>query len=471
MAAPRFIYNLRPATFNDTVVEALSPYGYLLAPNNATAPLRVLAGSVRTTRRRLLVDNGNFATIGKVNALFADDAAGLGQRVADIEGELRRSVRDGDVPPDLRAAFLELSNRVRRHVTGLMKDAGSLLDAQLGLDPTDMIGVEDITIATWLSLNLEHVYTGRPRRDSRRYNEAVARRAIAQIGRLPDRLARAYYPVASAASYNTAHDAGQVFAQAGIRHVAMGFGAYMADDNNTDYITIGRREVRFPSRLPTRYTRTAAVAKGFYDGYLAAAGSAPDAFHFLGLGAPIMIPIVTLCAEATPLLTFDATSPIKDATQGGTLYITKPAYLKVRTRKVAFRLASDPTRIWDCPCPFCSAFGTAHPFQYPIGHRWFRRQARGEVRTEDLRPDGALFDAYPLLSEPTPGGLRDDVDAARIGHNHWAIEQVMAALRRASRDKRIRTHVGKIVTAYTPQTTPPFATAVQIALQIARGGL
>lgn len=471
MSSPRFIYNLRPATFNDTVVDALSPHGYLLAPNNATAGLRALARSLRTTHRRFLVDNGNFSTIGQVSTLFAADAARLALRVSKIEEQLGRSIRNRDVPPDLCTDFLELSNRVRRHIATGSNGFESALDAQLELNPTHLIGVEDITVATWLSLNIEPAYTGRSRADYRRYNQAVVRRALDQINVLPDQLRATYYPVASALSYNTAYDAGKVFAEAGIGQVAMGFGAYMADNNSTDYVTIGRREIRFPSRLPNRYIRTAVVAKGFYDGYLSAGGGAPKGFHFLGLGAPIMIPIVTMCAEATDALTFDATSPIKDATQGGTLYITKPAYLKVRTRKVAFRLASDPALLWDCPCPFCLAFSTAHPFDYGIGHRWFGREKPSEVRTEDLRPDGALFDAYPLLSEPTSGPLRRDVDAARIGHNHWALEQVMASARRASRAGRLATHAERVSDAYAPQTTPPFAAAVKLGLRIATNDL
>jgi hypothetical protein len=280
-------------------------------------------------------------------------------------------------------------------------------------------------------------------------------------------LAAGYYAVASAMSYNTAHDAGRAFADAGIRCVAMGFGAYMADDNSTGYITIGRREISFPGRLPTRYTRTAAVTKGFFDGYRAQGRKAPKAFHFLGLGAPIMFPIVTLCAKATDALTFDAMSPIKDATQGGTLYVTKPAYLKVRTRKVAFRLASDPERTWDCPCPFCGAIRTAHPFDYALGNRWFRREAGRDVLVEDLRPGGALFDAYPLLSEPSPGPLRDDVDAARIGHNHWAVENVLRSLRRAASGGRLAAQVERVVDTYASQTTPPFAAAIGLGLRIA----
>ncbi len=47
----------------------------------------------------------------------------------------------------------------------------------------------------------------------------------------------------------------------------------------------------------------------------------------------------------------------------------------------------------------------------------------------------------------------------------------MTALRRASHSGRLLSHVDRVVAAYVPETTPPFATAVQYRLQIARVGL
>lgn len=109
---------------------------------------------------------------------------------------------------------------------------------QLGLDPTHLIGVEDITAACWLALDLERSYTGRRRSDWARMNRTTP--AVHRPPSTPPRLRDAYYPVASAESYNTAFDAGRVFAAHQLHHVSMGFGAYMADNNSTDYVDIGR---------------------------------------------------------------------------------------------------------------------------------------------------------------------------------------------------------------------------------------
>ena len=184
-----------------------------------------------------------------------------------------------------------------------------------------------------------------------------------------------------------------------------------------------------------------------------------------------MIPPVVLAARETSELSFDATSPIKDATTGGTLYVDRPALLKVRTRKVAHRLARDPAHVWDCPCPFCLDFCARHPFDYAVGHGWFSRTGAGRVVADDLRAGGALFDAYPLLSEPGGGLLRREINFARIGHNHWILERTMTSLERAARDDRLTTRVTNAITTYRRYTSPPFANALQAALDLADGRL
>ena len=235
-------------------------------------------------------------------------------------------------------------------------------------------------MASWLSLNIERAYTNTSRRNYRAINHKVANRAAMLLRDIPLALRHRYYPVASAVSFNTAVDAGREFAKAGIRNISMGFGAYMADNNFIDHIIVGRRRLDLGSNLPARYIRTVAVAKGFWQGY-EELGKPPIRFHFLGLGAPIMLPLIALNSHRTPELSFDATSPIKDATRGGTLYVEKPAPLKVRIRKVAYRIAKNEDAMWDCPCPFCVEFIKQHPFNYQLGRQWFLKNTPNEVVT------------------------------------------------------------------------------------------
>lgn len=414
----------------------------------------------------LLADNGNFTLIGQVRQRFAAEAGSLAQKVRAIEDPLGRSVRPGDVPAALRREFFDLTITVREAARQLAGSGEASLAEQLGLDPTHLIGVEDITAACWLALDIEQAYSGRRNRDYARMNRAVARKAARRLPRLAPALRDRYYPVASAVSYATSRDAGEAFAQQKIDRVSMGFGAFMADANFTDHAMVGRRRVDFPSRLPNRYTRTVLAARGFWDGYTQTAGKPPDGFHFLGLGAPIMLPLVILAARATPHLTFDATSPIKDALRDGVLYVTKPAYLKIRLREAARRLATQPATTWDCPCPFCQAFTKDFPFDYSKGHAWHAQNPTAKVKAADLKPAGALFDAYPLFSEPSPGARRDAVDKARVGHNHWALEQILHDAAEAETHGRIAQHVTHVVDQYTTRTTAPFANAIRFALQM-----
>lgn len=463
----RFIYNLSPDTFTEENLLGNNPFGYLLAPTNATPQLTGLASQVRTRDLPLMADNGNFSLIGAVAAQFRTPAARLRTRLREVEDGLGRSVRPGDLPEDLIQAYFDLSVAVRECARELAGAGETALAEQLRLDPTILIGVEDITAACWLALDLERGYTGRRRRDWARMNQSVARRAAERMPRLPATLRDAYYPVASAESWDTAVDAGRVFAEQGLPRISMGFGAYMADGNYTDHVRIGRRRLDLGGRLPNRYTRTVLAARGVHLGYREVAGRPPAALHHLGLGAPIMLPLVALAAAPETELTFDATSPIKDALRDGMLYVTTPSYLKIRIRKSAAWLAADPARRWDCPCPFCTGFSRRFPFDYAAGHAWHRAGPERDPTAADLRPTGGLYEAYPLFSEPSGGERRDAVDHARVGHNHWAVEQILASVRESVAAGSLSEHVRQVVANYVPTTSAPFAAAVQRALEFA----
>ena len=239
----------------------------------------------------------------------------------------------------------------------------------------------------------------------------------------------------------------------------------MADSNYGDYVRIGRRIYKLPLRVPNRYLRTILVTRGFWDGYEEVLDEPPRSFHFLGLGAPIMMAIVAATAVCPERITFDATSPIKDAVEG-MLYVAKPAYLKVRIRKVAYRLAGDKRRRWDCPCPFCQRFIKNHPFDYDAGSRWLLSTGAKKVTIKDLKPGGGLYDAYPLFSEPASSDeLRAEVNSTRIGHNHWALERLMASIQQVYRNsEKLHVRIRNIVKDYANHTTRQYSYVVKTSL-------
>lgn len=473
MSSHRFMVNMRRETVSEQFAQGLSPWGggYLL-PGNAAGSIRALTGELIARGEDVLADNGYFDDIMRIRTRFADEADLLYQQVQNRQAELGRSVWPGELGTGLRDEYRALAARARAEGQSVTRDREGTLTKQQLTRTTRFVGAEDITMAVWLALNIEPAYISLPAKDYRRLNESVARTAVRELARLSAAEVEGYYPVASAVDYNTAKDAGRVFADAGLERAAMGFGAYMADNHYSDSVMIGRKRIKLETSMPNRYLRTALVARGFWEGYQHVKGTGPRAFHFLGLGAPIMMGLVALSSWGTPLLTYDATSPIKDAAQG-TMYLSSPAPLKVRTRRLALQLASGSREAWQCPCPFCQSFIADHPFDYSTGHAWYAENPGQEPVAADLKPGGRLFDAYPLLSEPAGGPLRAEVTTARMSHNHWALVKITRGLNASSsQHERLDAHVHGLVERYERATNAPrFGAAVRLAYRLCTGDI
>jgi len=465
----RFVYNLKKDTSDAGFRERIRPSAYLLAPNNATRQLRAAAAALRHDGLDLYADNGNYEIIGKVMNKHIAASKTLFELLQKEQKRLGRTLRGPELPASLRAGYIALANASLADVSTSTRPYERIAAAQLLLNPNCVIGVEDPTMAVWIGLGIEPDYLKKPRSFYSGLNERVVAAALRAAALLPSEVQRHYYPVASAMSYDTAFDAGKAFAGAAIPRVSMGFGAFMSDDHYTDCLEIGGKMVKLGMNVPKRYVRTVAVSKAFWKGY-GDMGKCPDAFHFLGLGAPIIIPVVGLCAWKTSDLSFDATSPIKDAIQGF-LYTSQPAYMKARTYNIAFHLASGKFGSWDCPCPFCTEFVKKHPFAYRLGRTWFAKQTRSSVVTPDLRPSGGLYKAYPLLSEPSGGVLRGEVNYARIGHNHWVIGGIFADMQKnATSLSRFTKYVRKVVDDYMKATNSKmYANAMNFVYSLAVG--
>lgn len=431
-----FVVNLRTSTASREFRSKLRPPGYLVAPAYLTAELRRRAAGFGRRGSIIVADNGLF-----------DD-------IVRLASQLEHDPNHARLPQ--RAAALAATVDPRQH-----------LDDELAVEPTALVGVEDITAALWIRLGLTARTLPNQRAMLRTRNRHTASVATTFATEIPDGCD--YLAVASAQDHDSAFDAGREFAAAGLTAASLGFGAFMSDDSTTTQVKIHGRYRRLPMSMPNRYLGTALVARGFWEGWRTERGDAPHRFHFLGLGAPIMIGIVTCAAARTPELSFDATSPIKDASQG-TFYISKPAYLKIRTWKVAQRLVSSEAEKWRCPCPFCKSFVRQHPFDYGFGLHWQRQKKRPLIGPAALRRGGALYNAYPLLAQPSATPLGHAIDFARVGHNHWALKQVTDELAKARTSDLLENHVGGVVDAYEAATPlRHYAAAVRLAYDIARG--
>ena len=426
-----FLVNARSLTITDAFFRASRAGGYLFPPDRPTA---AVVAALSTHRRRfVLADNGAFNEIGR-----------LARTASAITG------------PD---RWDQILDALRTAADGI--DSVAQLTVQLSVAPDAIIGAEDITLAVWLRAGVDEARLRVRRREVARRNVRVASRGAA----LQQQLAPAeVLTVASAHDYDTANDAGRAFAEAGIRGAAIGFGAFMADDRWAATAKVAGRSRSLGRSLPFRYPRTALVSRGFFDGWNQTGLPAPERFHFLGLGAPIMLPIAALPAMACAAVSFDATSPIKDAVEG-TLSVTRPAALKVRTWKVAEAIARGDRTGWSCPCRFCKTFTAAHPFHLDAIRSARSASARPFV-SADLRPGASLGSAAPLFRIGTDV-LAREAEQARIGHNHWVLGTLTRRLTKRAHD--LESIVEISVRQYEANAgAPHYAAAVRLAYEISR---
>jgi hypothetical protein len=455
---------------------SLRPAGYLVAPTYLTRTTRAFAAE-KSRRGYVMVDNGRFDDIGRLANLYSVESrqilASMNVPAATGLPKRRDSGRWERLTTEAKRESASLLHRISSYAASA--EPGMNLQQQLTLAPSAVIGVEDITAATWLRLGLDIDLLLHGRAKLRQRNIATARRAAFVIGEagLLSQSTIQYLPVASAMDYDTAFDAARAFAAEGLQAVAIGFGAFMADDSYCEAFKMAGRWRSLGERLPNRYLRTILVARGFWDGWSAETqGKAPGHLHFLGLGAPIMLGLVALVGFDSDSLTFDATSPIRDAVDG-TLYLNRPAPLKARCRSLALRMADHPEYLWACRCPFCKSYLAENPFNQAAARAWRQSNPARALTAADLRSESVLGRAVPLFSEPRGGPARKDIDRARIGHNHWILQQTLRQIDKRSRNRRdLEAHVERQVSAYEQAANAnSFARAVRFAYQLASQGV
>lgn len=474
----RFLVNLRPLTTSAAFLAGCRPRGFLAPPTYLTSSTREFARTGRGNKQ-LLVDNGRFDDIARIAGAYSNGVQSI--LMDALPPSQQRGNTGRRLDPQHRSALDVV-------LLGLVQDSrktapGLTLDEQLALRPTGVVGFENIAAATMLRTGIDLDLLPAGRRRLRRWNEEVARNAFLEVesrtgqtnlvlreptGPQPSPYTR-YYPVMSALDYDTAFDAGQVLSTSGIGFGAIGFGAFMADDAYTTRYKRAGRWRTLASPMPQRYLRTALVARGFFDGYAASGSQHPDGFHFLGLGAPIMLGLAALAGYGVGFLSFDATSPIRDATQG-TMYFRDPAPLSIRTRRMALNLTDREGYRWPCWCPFCTDYVAQHPFDLAAAKQWRKNNPDRPLVAADLRASSPLGEALPLLAEPSGGQARREIDLARIGHNHWTLERLIDGINRHAQTRdHLSAWVGSLVSRYVASTNSPgFGRAVQSSFDLIR---
>ena len=471
MSNYHFFYNLNRETLEARTEGFTNPDGYLLSIHRYSPQMLGFAQNLAQNHQEtILADNGYFERIRLLSNEFRAEANELFKQVKEQEKRIGHKAHRGDLSADLTAKYQDLAKRIRSRVYEVEEQHlfPHVISEQQKIEPHKRIVPEDILMATLVGLNIEPAYSRLPRRFYAYRNKRSGRfYRYAKQGRYGDYVGEPY-AVASAVDYNSAFDAGRQMARDEVTHLAIGTGAFMADNDYSDHYYMGQKKHVLERQVPRRYMRTVLTAKGLMDGYFSESKEYPKGIHFLGLGTPIMMLMTGWVCREVEEVSFDATSPIKDALEG-TLYVTDPTYLKLRARSLAHWYLQNLDEEWQCQCSYCQHYYPQLPFQPEIARAWLETQHEfpSKVTKEHLTEGGPLALAFPLFSEPRETEMRKTISKWRMGHNHLMLDRAMKLMNEPESDQEMRDRAEGIIKGYIERALPHFGYAIEHAWGLA----
>jgi len=344
-----------------------------------------------------------------------------------------------------------------------------VVGVQSRIKPTYLIGPEELTMAVMTGIGVAPEYVSLPldwyRRSS---DQAVALAVRTRRGEFAPEPADVFAGV-HGVDFDTARQAGQLAALAGIEGLATGLVGALADRTHVDFRVENGVVEPAPGLLARPYVRVVDVAAGLHLGYTETAGRRPR-FHALGAGSPILIPLLAVLGDLNTFTAADSTAPILDAYSSATvaLYVDRPAPLKLKAHRIAQSWLEDG-RGWDCTCPFCRRFVAKHPFDRPTALAWWQSEGKRKVEESDLRAPSPLADTLPLLGAANDAATRREAGTARILHNHWILRRLESRAQQLSGEpERLRDWAAGTVEAYREHSSDPeWRTAAQVAWSVA----
>jgi hypothetical protein len=340
----------------------------------------------------------------------------------------------------------------------------------MALSPSYLIGMEDFTIPLMVGLGVERAYAHLPIS----FFERVADPAIAYA---KDTRGGAYGPCNTdvfaglhAVDLDTARAIGKRAGDARVDGIAVGLGFALNDRDFTDYRIEEGRIVSLGISLPRPYVRVLEIAAGLHLGFVEATGRRPR-FHALGAGTPIMLPLLAVLGDQGTYTATDSTAPIKAAILSAviSLYVDRPAPLKLKAYVIIERWLNGGFP-WNCPCPYCQSFLKEYPFKIEKAKAWWISEGKRPLTPTDLWAPSPLAEYMPLLAMPKNPSLRKRAGLSRVGHNHWILRRLEAAIQRHSRSGvELRDWVEMVVEKYVEAgSDPTWKAATKAAWSIAR---
>lgn len=469
----RFVANLKPYLWDPP--EGTSRFrAYLLSVDHARAMQNLLAKLQIEGRRWLVADNGNFDLMGEIGADFAHEAKTL---ATARKTAAKRVDRDwflpGQIPTPLRDRHRKLAAEVitRSRAESRADRIRSVVAAQVAMRPTYLIGMEDFAVPVLLGHEVEPEYTAFPMSWYQDRIERAVEFALDTTGGRYGEVGNVLvFAGLHAPDYDVAVEAGRLAGEADVQGIACGLGAALDDPRFVDF-EVRQGKVRMLGRsLPRSYLRVAAVIAGMTMGHVEATGRRPR-FHALGLGTPILLPLLAAVGDVDTYTATDSTAPFADAWVSKTtaLYGWSPAPLKLKAHRVAQRWL-EGERAWDCPCPHCGRFFRDARPQILRARQWWRGEKRRPLEASDLWAPSPLAELLPLLGHPQDSDLRREAALARVWHNHWAIRRLEEGAQRAARRQGLVEWAENIVDRYRgAASSDAWGEAVTTAWKTIRG--
>lgn len=416
----KFFTNLRPQSITAFEAHDYEPKAWLLSTHRLNEQTLKHALDLRKRGVPLFSDNGTKQLIDKTMKKFRKKAGKISKEIAAIKEELGHHVKENDLPLDIKQKSAKLARKVIRKCVKLSEklDWEELLEDQLSMKPTHLIAQEDFATACLIGLNLEREYTGLSK-------EELAKRNLRSL-KLWDRVANdsrckkiKVYAVLSGMDHETALDAGKLAARKGATHVAWGIASIMLDMNTVDFYRVGKSETALEKPVRRRFVRFAEIIRGLVEGY-EVEGKRLEGFHGLGLGAPILFPILALEMDPDTEVTIDSTSPILNAVRLNTLFDPERDGDRVSFIKIVERILDGGE--WSFLCPFCKKFRADFGYKPDAARKWWVDNGKPKITNKDLEAGKPLSKMVPLFTKHEKPSM---VDNCRISHNHWVIEHFL----------------------------------------------
>ncbi len=466
-----FVANLKPYTFNRG--RGIRRFdAYLLSVDFSGGELAKLAKEVVRGDARLCADNGNVDGIRALIRTFEARAGTLDAKRKQEESRLGSYARPGELSTELSNEYRSLAHAIRATAQDATPDeyVRAAVTRQAGLDATYAIGMEDFTIATLTGLSVEPEYSGLARSFygdlNTRAVEFAVRTQEGEFGSPPTRV----FAGVHALDYDQAVDAGRRVAEAGLDGIATGLVGALRDRNSVDFRVQDGEFVELGETTARPYLRVLEVATGLHVGYHQVTGRRPD-FHALGVGAPILLPLLGLLGDAKAYTSTDSTAPIIDGWSGATisLYVDEPAPLKLRSERIA-QSWLEGGRGWDCDCAYCRNFDEAHPSDIDAAQRWWTGAGRPRLKKGDLHRRGPLAPYLPFLAHHPDLDVRTAAGLARVGHNHSLLQRLESKIREALEHGDVGPLIAMVEDYLAFPGLARWRASARYALEVARGG-